>query len=627
MKISIFLFSLFIFNLTNIVTASTKDNELAVHLLSYLAQDYGEAVQDGKVKSIEEYQEQLDFAKEVVRISEENNYNSQLKNSILKLNNGILNKLNPEEISNMANTIKTNILNEFQLLTFPSLPINISKAHQLYQENCMACHGQGGYGDGAAGKGLEPKPTNFHDLERMQNVSPYGAFNTISLGVNGTGMASHDYLTEEDRWSLAYYVTSFRFKNIKKIEGITLSIKDSSSLSDNEIKVKFGLDDEKSLGVLASIRDNSSNPPSDGKKNQLELHLTEAIKKLKESLNLYLSGEVKEARNLSLTAYLQDIEPIEGILKANNKDLVSEIELTLSKYRSLLANNASEDEITSILYPLISKLENVIQSKDYDNNNVSSFLMSFGIVLREAFEAGLILFLLFSLTKKSNATVFNKHIHFGWISSLLVGIVLYLVIDNAFKVTGEIAESLEGYTALIASGLLFYVGFWMHKNMDINKLKDSLVSAVNNATGSKKGLALFLVAFTAVFREVFETLLFIKILLLDGHSKFYVGFGAVIALALTFIVIKIAIRYSIRLNLSYLFKASTVLILVLSTIFLGKGIGALQKTGSFVQTSLDIYSIPVIGFNSTLEVLIAQMGLVIIICSYVFLKFKNEKLA
>ena len=68
--------------------------------------------------------------------------------------------------------------------------------------------------------------------------------------------------------------------------------------------------------------------------------------------------------------------------------------------------------------------------------------------------------------------------------------------------------------------------------------------------------------------------------------------------------------------MKYLFKASTVLILSLSTIFLGKGIGALQKTGAFSQTSIDVFSLPVIGFNSTLEVLIAQMTMIVLMLSF-----------
>ena len=606
----------FFITLSSTAFASTKENQLAVHLLSYLAQDYGEAVDNGKVKSKEEYQEQIDFSSEVLRIAKENSYNQSLSSSIQKLNQAILDKRNVGEVSSLANTIKSEILKQFNLLTYPEAEVNLTKAANLYENNCMSCHGQSGYGDGEAGKGLEPSPTNFHDLERMRNVSPYGAYNTITLGVNGTGMAPHDYLSKENRWSLAYYVSSFRFKNIVKKAGLVLGSKESSSLSDNEIQKRFDIKEDDLMGMMAAVRDINSSPPSNGNKGQVEIYLKKAIKELKESFSLYKSGKIKEAKNLSLSAYLQGVEPVEGILKSKNGNLVIELETLLAKYRGLISDGASNDEVELVLNPILSKLQGTIDSSIIKKTNTSSFLMSFGIVLREAFEAGLILFLLLSLTRKSNATVFNKHIHLGWVSSIAFGLGAYILLSRYINITGEIAESLEGYTALIASLMLFYVGYWMHKNTDVSKLKHKLLTAVDSSLGSGKGLALFLIAFTASFREIFETILFIKILILDGHQHYFVGLGAISAVLLTFLIIAFAIKFSIKLNLKYLFKASTILILSLSTIFLGKGIGALQKTGIFSQTSLDVFSLPELGFNSTLEVLVAQLTMIVLVLSF-----------
>ena len=73
MKMSKILFCLLLF-LNVSAFANTNENQLAVHLLSYLAQDYSEAVRNGKIISKEEYQEQVDFSKEVLRIAKENNY-------------------------------------------------------------------------------------------------------------------------------------------------------------------------------------------------------------------------------------------------------------------------------------------------------------------------------------------------------------------------------------------------------------------------------------------------------------------------------------------------------------------------------------------------------------------------
>lgn len=622
MKFSYILFFLISFS----ASGSIKENQLAVHLLSYLAQDYSEAVKDGKVISKEEYEEQLDFSNEVLRISKESNYNQILSTNIQNLNRAILEKREAKEVSALANATKSHILKQFNLLTYPETKVNLRRASNLYKNNCMSCHGQNGYGDGEAGESLEPSPTNFHDLDRMRNVSPYGAYNTITLGVNETGMAAHDYLSKEDRWSLAYYISSFRFRGIEKERRFYLDIKESSSLSDNEIQEKFDLKEDDLMAVMATIRDVSSAPPSNGTKSQVEIYLKKAIKDLKKSFSLYDSGEFKEAKNLSLTAYLQGIEPVEGILKSNNDNLVFELETSLAKYRGLLKNNASRDEIESTLNPILYKLQDAIDSSVTKKTKVSSFLISFGIVLREAFEAGLILFLLLSLTRKSEATAFNRHIHLGWISSIVLGSVAFILLERYFKITGEIAESLEGYTALIASLLLFYVGYWMHKNTDIQKLKDKFLSAVDTSLGSGKGLALFFIAFSSSFREMFETILFLKILILDGHQQYFVGMGALSAFLLTFFVIVIAIKFSIKLNLKYLFKGSTILILGLSIIFLGKGLGALQKTGVLSQTPMDIFSMSSMGFNATLEVLLAQIAMITLVISlFITTRLKSSK--
>ena len=61
-------------------------------------------------------------------------------------------------------------------------------------------------GDGPAAASLEPAPTDFHDRERASQRSLFGLFNTITLGVEGTGMTAFPHLSDAERWSLAFYV-------------------------------------------------------------------------------------------------------------------------------------------------------------------------------------------------------------------------------------------------------------------------------------------------------------------------------------------------------------------------------------------------------------------------------------
>jgi high-affinity iron transporter len=46
----------------------------------------------------------------------------------------------------------------------------------------------------------------------MSKMSPFQAYNTITLGVNGTAMIGFNTLTNKEVWDLAFYVKSLRFK-------------------------------------------------------------------------------------------------------------------------------------------------------------------------------------------------------------------------------------------------------------------------------------------------------------------------------------------------------------------------------------------------------------------------------
>src|SRR5512135_810934 len=70
-------------------------------------------------------------------------------------------------------------------LTNP-LPItdkNIQEGGKLFQTNCTQCHGVKGYGDGPAGKALNPPPSDLASIVQtpMMATDPY-LFWTISEG-------------------------------------------------------------------------------------------------------------------------------------------------------------------------------------------------------------------------------------------------------------------------------------------------------------------------------------------------------------------------------------------------------------------------------------------------------------
>ncbi|MEE9594401.1 MAG: c-type cytochrome [Candidatus Hydrothermarchaeales archaeon] len=80
---------------------------------------------------------------------------------------------------------------------------------QIYDTNCLACHGAAGKGDGPAGAALVPPASDFTDAEWTHGSSLSEIENTISDGVPDTAMiAWQDLLAASEIKSVAEYVKS-----------------------------------------------------------------------------------------------------------------------------------------------------------------------------------------------------------------------------------------------------------------------------------------------------------------------------------------------------------------------------------------------------------------------------------
>jgi len=88
-------------------------------------------------------------------------------------------------------------------------PELLAKGRELFDGNCVTCHGRLGQGDGPAAGTMNPRPRNFTSPDGWTN-GPWipAIYKTLSEGVKGTSMASFDYLRKRDRMALVHYVQS-----------------------------------------------------------------------------------------------------------------------------------------------------------------------------------------------------------------------------------------------------------------------------------------------------------------------------------------------------------------------------------------------------------------------------------
>ena len=83
----------------------------------------------------------------------------------------------------------------------------VTQGKQVAQLNCVACHGTGGKGDGAAAQALNPRPADWTS-PAVQAESDGELFWKISSGRGA--MPPWKHLPETDRWAIVHYIRSLR---------------------------------------------------------------------------------------------------------------------------------------------------------------------------------------------------------------------------------------------------------------------------------------------------------------------------------------------------------------------------------------------------------------------------------
>lgn len=605
------------------VPAQENDPRLLIHILDYLSKDYGGAVSEGKVINPAEYQEQIDFAASALSISnhlELMRSNSGFLERVAKLKKLITDKQPPSEVSALARELQSEVIQASKIEIAPPQWPNIEKGKILYQTNCAACHGEQGRGDGPAAKGLDPSPANFKNSDRFFDISPFQAFNSIRLGVSGTAMLPFKTLSDQEVWNLAFYVISLRYQEMNSSSlsaAVSIPLKEISSLSDKGLKEKYFAKETNASSLLASLR---------LQRPQNTNSLSVATRNLSEAKAAYLKGNIKDAKNFALISYLEGVEPIETRLRASDPALVSQIEQTMADLRVLIEQNAPvhevEEKVTQVEH-LLEKADELINSAN-QHSKWFVFFMAFSIILREGFEAVLVLVTILGVAKMLNSKKAVYWTHAGWITALFCGVLAWIFSGWLLGMSGANREAMEGYTSLFAMVVLLYVGFWLHSKSEIGKWTAYIKKQMDGALQGGKLLGIALISFVSVFREVFETVLFLRALWLEGAAseKTALMLGIAASFVLIFLLANLLLKWSVKLPIRKLFAFSSIVMVILAIVLTGKGIRALQIAGKIQITPLNIpLDLSLLGIYPSLETLLSQA----ILLAFIALLWSYEK--
>jgi len=609
--------------------ASTeREAQIILHMLDYLSVDYGGSVLFGKVINEGEYQEQFEFAIQSAKLLTKLPAHP-LQASLIKdaeaITHGVKLKAPAEEISASAQQLRRKIIAAYQVPVSPRRIPDAQRAVVLYQQLCVKCHGAEGLGDGPEGIELDPKPANFHDTTRMGQRSVYGLYNTISLGVAGTGMVGFTQLSEDDRWALAFHVSNLhslpkhldqgrRLWEKRDYEGVVPDLVMLTTLTANEIAVKHGV---KTRAVFDYLR---AQPQALSSSRHATLIF--ATEQLDHALARYRAGDQAGAQRYAIAAYLEGFEPMEISLANLDAQLRLDIEREMLTIRQLISGEVAADTLANNIQHtknLLTQAEELLREGKLSVSG--AFISSLFILLREGLEAILVLTAIIAFVVKSGNRSALSYIHAGWGGALLSGALTWVAATWMVDISGVGREVTSGITALFASAMLIYVGFWLHDKTHAQAWQKFLKDKVGAALEKKTLWAFALISYFAVYREIFETVLFYQALWTQTNEGTRT---ALLSGMFTAILLLMGIgwgifRFGIRLPLGAFFSATSILLAAMAVIFAGQGVASLQEAGIVATNSIDFISLPMLGVLPTTQTLMAQLAVIgILILCYFF---------
>jgi high-affinity iron transporter len=595
-------------------SAQANDVETAWRLLDYVAVDYGGAVRDGKIVSASEYAEMREFSGSVaekIAALPPTPPKSQLVGESARFNGLIERKAAPGEVASAARALGARLLAAYPVPLGPKQPPDLARGAQLFQQNCAACHGANGEAQTPAARQLDPPPIAFADRSRAQQRSPFALYQVINQGLEGTAMQSFAQLPDGEKWALAFQAGRFAYPDALAEQGkriwdgdpsLRSRIPDLNALSAlSEVQLAAEIGSDKAGPVIAYLR---SHPSAVGAKGS---SLDIARQGLNASLAAYRGGNRDDAKRLALAAYLDGFEPVEPMLGARNPALLAEVEQRMGELRASIASNRDPADIAAQVAQLQTLFDETEAALAPDQaSNASAFLGAFTILLREGLEALLIVVAMLAFLNKAERPELTRPVHAGWTSALAAGVVTWWVATSLITVSGASRELTEGFGSLLAAAVLLFVGVWMHGKAQAGQWQRYIREKLHNALTGDSRWFLFSLAFIAVYREVFETILFFTAMAAEGGVGSLVAGGLAGCAALAAIAVAM-LRYSRRLPIGKFFSYSSALVAVLAVVLAGKGVAALQEAGLIsVHPLAALPRISVLGVFPTLQGIAAQ---------------------
>jgi high-affinity iron transporter len=458
-------------------------------------------------------------------------------------------------------------------MDLPSGPLDTADGHALYLRNCTSCHGISGAGDGPAAHTLSTAPPGIGAHKLTPELTPTLAYNVVSVGVRGTAMpAFGPTLSAQQRWNIINYIYTLRGEKM----ALPVARADATAIPG----------DTASPVILAL---------------------------LDSALDFARRGQTAEAGDRAFDAYIA-FEPLETPARAKKPGLVATMERHFADFKGAVRRH---DVASAKGYrdAIADGLPSIIDLTQQPSTNWEAFFQSFLIILREGFEAilviGAVVAFLIKMGHRERLRSIWLGIALGLVASLATAVVLKTVL-GAMPASREIVEAA---TMLVAVVVLFSVSYWLISKVEAAKWQKFIREKVTLALEHGGGKALALVAFLAVYREGAETALFYQALFNEGPNVgLPLALGIIVGFAALAVIFTLFYRYGVRIPMRPFFTVTSILLYYMAFVFMGKGVRELQE-GNIMHITVIPGGphVEAMGIYPSVETLVAQGILILLL--------------
>jgi high-affinity iron transporter len=526
-------------------------------------------------------------------------------------------------------------------LDLPTHAVDVARGRAIFEQNCAQCHGVTGAGDGPVAKTIVPRPATIGRSELMYGVSPALMYRIVSVGIPGTMMAGWaSKLSSDDRWAVIAHVNSLRSSDADRATGAALlkarcpacSPATPSPMSDfgwqaerSDSQIVAAIAVEDSVGgvrggpalttgrgrmvaalraapivtprVEAAVTPDISDPRAPAR---------QALRLVDDALTAARNHRVADAGDLAFDAYIA-FEPLEASARMRNPGLVADMERHFADFKGAVKDGdvgAAEAERGRIErgMPSILELSTPVAT------SWGAFVESFIIIVREGFEAIIVLGAIVAFLIKTGNRARLRDIWWGTGAGIAASVVLAVLMRTVLSAMPASQELIEGITMLIAVVVLFSVSYWLLSKVEGAKWQRFIRDKVNSALSHGGSLALGFAAFLAVFREGAETALFYQALFARGADVLMpVSLGLLSGLGALTVIFVLFYRFGVKIPLRWFFAVTSGMLYYMALVFAGRGIMELQEGNVISRTVIPGFPhADIIGLYPTVETLLAQ---------------------